>query len=440
LDSSPKFLGFSTSAWRRASGEAFWTLGAQAAAALAGLLGIRLLTELAPKEVFGTATLLTGSIVLARNCFIAPFTSAGIYFHPQYVAAKRTRWFMHQITRLVWLGTVPCAVLLLGGFVGWQAWKGESLSLGLAFASLPLLLIDSAKVVRLNRLGAERLRRAGALWASADAWLPVLASAALLKWWSVSSEAYLLGQGLGLLPGLWFFGWAYHPPIAEDAPTPPLETREELVRKVMTYGLPFIPLSILSWVSNLGDRYVLGTLLGAGAVGTYVAAYSLASRPIVVMSGAIGMLARPILFEAQGRGEHDKARRVYLMWLGVVLVFGAVATLALWVAAPYIADLLLAKAYRSAAPQIFPWVAAGYSFAMIAQVVENRLLSKGQSRSLLAPSIAGAVANVLLNFVLIPRFGIAGAAQATTGSFVVQLVAISIALARFKSAPQAAVP
>ncbi|HEX2677238.1 MAG TPA: polysaccharide biosynthesis C-terminal domain-containing protein, partial [Polyangiales bacterium] len=64
------------------------------------------------------------------------------------------------------------------------------------------------------------------------------------------------------------------------------------------------------------------------------------------------------------------------------------------------------------------------------QVGENRLLSKGQSRGLLGPSIAGAVANVLLNFMLIPRFGIAGAAQATTGSFLVQLVVISIALAR----------
>src|SRR5881398_3500080 len=80
----PAPLGFALSSWKRAGREGIWVVIGQASVALAGLVGVRLLTELAPREVMGNASLLLGAVILGRNIFVAPFSNAQIRFHPEY--------------------------------------------------------------------------------------------------------------------------------------------------------------------------------------------------------------------------------------------------------------------------------------------------------------------------------------------------------------------
>jgi O-antigen/teichoic acid export membrane protein len=74
------------------------------------------------------------------------------------------------------------------------------------------------------------------------------------------------------------------------------------------------------------------------------------------------------------------------------------------------------------------WVVSGYGVFGVTQVLENRLLSLGRSARLLLPQVVGAIANITLSIILIHRNGMIGAAQATFGSFVLQVVATAAML------------
>jgi O-antigen/teichoic acid export membrane protein len=262
----------------------------------------------------------------------------------------------------------------------------------------------------------------------------VLCSAAALKV-HVSSESYLIGQVAGIVIPLGIFGLMLYPKTAQDQPLAvkvdapsgkfleyeaQTDSVRELLNRVLHYGLPFVPLAIVSWVSNVGDRYFIGGYLGKADVGLYAAAYGLASRPFIMLGNIGAGFARPILFQAESDHNRAKARRIFFLWLTLIGATSALGVVAFGVLGTWIARLLLAAEYRESAPAIFVWVGIGYAVVNIMQILETRLMSKGATRKLIVPSTASAAANIGLNILLIPRFGPVGAAQATAATFLLQ--------------------
>lgn len=232
---------------------------------------------------------------------------------------------------------------------------------------------------------------------------------ALLAWPTI--EGYIAGQTAGIALAALAFGRLKR---AAGPGRPDLEgrLRRDAWRQITSYGLPFAALGLLGWLSNLSERYVLAATLDAAAVGQYVAAFSIASRPPTMVAGLLTDILRPEMFEAENRREGARARRAYFAWLAVQASAVALTSLAFLAFGTEIAALLLAESYRHGAPAIMGWIAIGYGFLAMAQAVENRVLSRAASRRLVLPKLAGAGANLALAIVLIPKFGVTGAAQA----------------------------
>jgi Na+-driven multidrug efflux pump len=76
------------------------------------------------------------------------------------------------------------------------------------------------------------------------------------------------------------------------------------------------------------------------------------------------------------------------------------------------------------------WIAIGHVLFGITQVVENRLLSLGVSRSLVLPALSGALANVVASFLLIPGLGALGAGLAKTVAFGLNCILAALTLIR----------
>jgi hypothetical protein len=185
-------LGFSLSSWLRVAREGGFVVAGQVAVALAGLIGIRLLTELAPGHVFGEASLLMGLLMLGRNLFLAPFYNVQLKFHPEYGARGQGTWFTEQMA--FYAGRSLICVLALGVplYALWRWTEGGFRPLLLAVLAI-ILLLDNAKNLRLGRYNAERRQARSAAWAVAEALMAVILGAAAL-WCSTTTEAYLLGQ------------------------------------------------------------------------------------------------------------------------------------------------------------------------------------------------------------------------------------------------------
>jgi O-antigen/teichoic acid export membrane protein len=89
-----------------------------------------------------------------------------------------------------------------------------------------------------------------------------------------------------------------------------------------------------------------------------------------------------------------------------------------------LAEVLIGQDLRSAAALITPWIALGAALSGVTVYYFNQVFTLGHrtDRMLLTMAVP-AVANVILNLILIPRFGVLGAAWATAASFALGLAA-----------------
>lgn len=393
--------------------------------ALAGLVGIRLLTQLASPSVYGGVALLLGITSLGLGVFVGPVKNAQLRFDPEHVRNERIGWFTHQIQRYAWGAT---GLFMLTGCAAYAIWTAVSSS---RFRPLLLVLLvmftglQTAKAVRLNRLNAGREQTWAFGWLGTEAWLLVIFPAGALILHS-SVALYLAGLVAGSLIALLLFGRRHQPPIHNETGT--LAQRRQLRNAITRYGLPFVPIAIFSWAHNLGDRYLVGAFLGADHVGQYVAAYGIASQPFILLGSAGTSLLRPILFEASAEKDHAKTKRVFRRWLLAVGLAGVLGVSLIAVAGHWIADLFLAAPYRATAVSVMLWIGAGYALMIVGQTLEHGLMVRNMTGRLVVPTAASALVNIALNLVLIPRWGLVGAAVATTAAFALQVLLLAGAL------------
>lgn len=389
----------------------------QAAVALLGVAALRLYTELVPADVFGESNLILSALGLGLQLFVAGFTAVQLRYYSEAEArgagAEFTRetlsWSLRATGALTVIALVTLRLFQRPGHMtyGWPIVCG-----GAAW-----LFTMAVRNVLMSRFQAARRQLAYVGLQVVEAMLLLSVTVSALRL-SPRVESYLLGQTVAvaiLIGVILTVKWDSAESSRSHAPI-----ESDFLRRAWSYGLPFAPMSFLSWLANLGDRYTLAILLGSGAAGRYVAPFSIASRGMLFANSALCDLFRPLLFDAENRRDHRHARWIFRRWIAASVALSAAGLTLIYFAGPLIVRLLLAAPYRDGAVRIMLWVACGYAVCGVTQVIENRVLSLGYSGWLLAPMVVGAVANVGFSIVLIRHGGIVGAAQATCASFAVQ--------------------
>jgi len=393
---------------------------AQVAVALLGVLALRLYTNLVTPAVFGESNLVLSALGLGLQLFVAGFTAAMLRFY----SASETNGTADEFTRetMTWAMRAAVAlvgllfiVLLIGRLLGAFRYSAMVVLGGIAW-----VFSMTVRNVLMSRIQAQRRQSAYAGLQVVEAGLLFGITLTALHL-APSVESFLMGQTLAIALLVSFILVAEYRNCSIFRLRLPIDGG--FGRRAWSYGAPFAPMSFLSWLANLGDRYTLAALLGSGAAGRYVAPFSIASRGMLLANSALCDLFRPILFDAENRRDAGSARKTFLHWVisSVALSSGGVAVV--YCAGTLIARVLLAPGYRTGAVEIMLWVSLGYAVSGITQVVECRLLSLGHSARLLLPMILGAIANITFSIVLIRRNGIIGAAQATCASFIFQNLA-----------------
>jgi O-antigen/teichoic acid export membrane protein len=182
-----------------------------------------------------------------------------------------------------------------------------------------------------------------------------------------------------------------------------------IIRDALGFGLPRIPHSIAQQVISLADRYLLniyGTLRDVGlysigasfglALKLFLSAFESAWTPFF-----LGVMKEP---DAQ---ETYRTVSTYVLAVLVLLVSGLCAV------APDLVRLATTRQFHDAA-RVTPWIALGVMFQGIYLVGSIGLvITKRTTRYPLATGIA-AGASLMANWLLIPRYGVQGAAWANT--------------------------
>lgn len=312
--------------------------------------------------------------------------------------------------------------LPVAGLIAWLI----PLSPGLKLAVLAGLASVAPRTFA--RLAQERRRAAGEVGGSASIDLVQTAGGfalgAALAFAGLGGAAPLIGSGLAAAACA---AWCFRP---EYAKTHGGQFEPARAVRHAQYGVPVALSLILALVLSSTDRFLLAAFLDQASVGLYHAGYSLANRTLDVVFIWLGAAGGPALIMALERGGRtalvDAARQQADLML--LLTIPAAVGLAL-VAGP-LAHLMVGPELADGAAQVTPWIAASGLLAGLTTYYFHQAFTLGQrTHFLLVAMTIPALANLILNLLLIPRMGLQGALVATVISYALGLAA-SAALGR----------
>ncbi|OGG85457.1 hypothetical protein A2392_00075 [Candidatus Kaiserbacteria bacterium RIFOXYB1_FULL_46_14] len=179
---------------------------------------------------------------------------------------------------------------------------------------------------------------------------------------------------------------------------------------------PFIFIAAFTTIYVRIDQVMLKPLVDSSAVGLYDAAVRIAEVWLFVPA-IIASSLFPAIVNAKAIGQNEYKKRLILLAMFMVSIGVAIA-LPLSLFAEPLMVLLYGPAFAASATVFAVYVWAGV-WASLDIVTRYFLIAENRRVLIFTTSFLTAALNVLLNFYLIPRFGIVGAAWSTFISYAI---------------------
>jgi O-antigen/teichoic acid export membrane protein len=200
-----------------------------------------------------------------------------------------------------------------------------------------------------------------------------------------------------------------------------LQFDRQLLRGMQKFGLPLVPSALALWAINFVDRLFVAAYKGDAEVGVYSAAVKIAS--VITFAMFAFRTAWPAF--AYSIEDDRDARRTYSFVLTYLLVVASWIALALGALAPWLTALMTAPSYQRAEDGIALLAFAGAVYAGYTVLA----IGSGRARRTQLNWVvtgAGAAVNVGINFWLIPRYGMVGAAISTAAAYLALFLGMAL--------------
>ena len=378
-----------------------------------GFLAIILFTRLLSPEDFGRYALAFSVMTLAHVAVFSWLEAAmARFWAAQTPGAAQGQFASLYRTAFV----LSAGFLALTGLAVWLLPTDPLFKLALAVG------LAGAPARCLVKLAQERFRAEGEVAKSARLDMAVTAGGLAIgvgfALAGAGGAAPLLGLGLAPLAALPFV----LPGELKQARGGTFEAGR--VRDYAMYGYPIAASLALTVVLSSTDRFVLDAYLGEAAVGAYHASYSIANRTLDVLFLWLGTAGQPALVMALERGGMERLRVAAREQLSTFLLVGLPAAAGVALVARPLSEVLIGEELRTAAASVTPWIAlSALLFGLTAYYFGQAFTLGKKTKRLLVAMAVPAGLNVILNLILVPQFGLMGAAWATAASFGAGMIA-----------------
>lgn len=395
-------------------------LPTQVIPAVAGFLVLPILARrLAPNEL-GVLTLMQTLVTLGWAVSTQWLTSAVMRELPAARASGDLGAFSALLARGLGLSAVGFAAF--AGLLGIGAVVSEAVreNYELIVAAIAGLVLQNVAVT----LFAASLRPRAYAIVDVLSRTGGIALGAYLVFEGHKVQGYLLGLAIpSLVAGAIGIavGWPRAPRPAATRPS---------LRPWVEYGVPVAAAALPTWALLLIDRYLLAFLRDLDAVGVYSFGAVIGDKAVRIPLFAFFIAARPLLitaFEGRGREEVERLLRAYTR---IVLLIG-VPIVALAVVGAKDTILLLSGTfsgteYYAGAKPVIPIVAFGSLVYILALFAGAGIWVSKRTRPIVYAALIAVCVNIVANLVLVPPFGVTGAAVATPVGNAALLVAVLV--------------
>jgi O-antigen/teichoic acid export membrane protein len=375
--------------------------------AIITMVAIGVYTRLLPPDLYGQYALILAGTLLANSVLFQWLRVSLLRFLPAYgeqpaplLAALRVGYVAMAVLVLV----VGLSASLLAVDEQWRY---------LILLAIPLIWIrgrfDLDLGIAQSRLAPARY---GLLALSRS--VLALAGGTAFILLGLGAAGPLLGLTLAMLvPSLVLMGGEWRS-VGWRRPAP------ELMRELLAYGLPLTATFTLNYVITTSDRFLVAWFLGTDAAGSYAASYEFTWNSVLFLMTIINLAGYPLVMRAVEQDGADAARShlrqnaVLLLAAGLPVLAGAV------ILAPNMVGVVLGPLFHEDGTRLMPWIAVAAFLGGIMLYYTNLAFQLGRhTAGQFWVMLVAAFVNLALNVLLIPYFGLLGAAWATIAAYVI---------------------
>ncbi|MDO9578418.1 MAG: polysaccharide biosynthesis C-terminal domain-containing protein [Candidatus Cloacimonadales bacterium] len=190
----------------------------------------------------------------------------------------------------------------------------------------------------------------------------------------------------------------------------------KILKQLLAFGFPLIFINLAGMLLNVGDRYILKLLVDYREVGLYNLGYKIAGLLNVFFIQSFSLALFPLAFKMYNQ-KGDKRYYSKILTYFCYILFWAGLGLAFF-GKEFIKVLTLNPDYW-ASYQVVPYIIFAYIISGAKYVVSLGLFLTKKTQYIAYNAIIAVMINIGLNFILIPKYKMIGAAIATVISFII---------------------
>ncbi len=206
-----------------------------------------------------------------------------------------------------------------------------------------------------------------------------------------------------------------------------------LLKELLKFGLPIVPVGVSGILLQLVDRPILKLLMDDSAVGIYQANYRLGIF-MALITGMFEFAWRPFFLS---HAKDPNAKSIFARVMTYYLAISAFIFLALSFFLEHIIrykffgkKYILPPEYWSGL-EVVPLVLLSYIFSGIGTNLNAGIQIEKKTKYLFPTSLSGSVTKIVLTFLLVPHFGIMGAAYATLLGYLMVEISLYVVVQKF---------
>jgi O-antigen/teichoic acid export membrane protein len=376
--------------------------------ALVSFVSVYAFTRLLPAVEYGRYNVAFSGIMVAQSCCLYSLQVGFLSFFPNAERNGSVAAFVKTAYTAFFTVTAVASVLFLGAYLCVPARL-----MGGALALLSLLAFLLRSTVMFNQTAnraAGRMKRLN-LIECLNAIAAFAAGGILALCLRRSAEALLAGLALGALCSLVADHWALVKGMAA------IPVNRPLLRDIGRFAGPLALSFVVSSLLQNSDRFLLGSLSGAAAVGIYAVAVTLIDRPVTLICTAIHAASFPLMTHALEHEGAEVASRRMVRGGTLLMALTAPACVGLASTGVAVTNLMVGSEFRAGVIPLLPIIAwAVFLKATALHFLEHAFHLSRRSGTLLAIYVPVTVLSVLANYLLVPRFGVAAAAWVAVGA------------------------
>ncbi|CAG9621410.1 oligosaccharide flippase family protein [Sutcliffiella rhizosphaerae] len=209
----------------------------------------------------------------------------------------------------------------------------------------------------------------------------------------------------------------------------------DYLKQFLKYGMPLTITLLLSVIIHNSDRLIIDYLLDTSATGIYSVTYDLSEQTIFTLMMIINLAAFPIAVKVMEEKGELAAYEQVKKNTSLIFLIAIPAVTGFILISQNITNVFLGESFREEALSLIPYIAIGALLKGFKLYSVDIMFHLKQRTSLqIYPVVGAAILNVVLNFLLIPKYGIEGAAMGTVIAYAFA-VAISWIIVHIQISP-----